>query len=36
MAIEERDVKIATISGLVLAVAILVIRATTKGIETKR
>ena len=35
MAISEADVKIAAISGLVLAAAVLVIRATTKKIERK-
>ncbi len=35
MAVESKDVKIAVISGLVLSVAILVIRAATKGIERK-
>ena len=33
MAIESRDVKVAAISGLVLAVAVLVIRAATKRLE---
>lgn len=35
MAITKTDVKIATITGVILAVAVLVIRATTKGIERK-
>ena len=35
MAIESKDVKIAAISGVVLALAIFVIRAATKGIERK-
>jgi len=35
MKVTESDVKVAIISGAVLAIAILVIRVTTKGIETK-
>jgi len=35
MAIESKDLKVAVISGLVLGIAILVIRAATKGIERR-